>query len=393
MSKRCFFIHLAPVVVATFIAQVHSSGPAKAEETAGVIKVTQKTLGGQQTLCGKLLVEAQDGSLLLEDNQQVLHVIPGEDVTHREILDEPQELTPKELGQKIVAELPDGFTFLTTRHYLICYDTSPGYARWSAALLERLFSGFHAFWSQSGLDVIQPERPLIVIIFSDRKDYERAAKSEVGDASHSIVGYYNQLTNRITTYDITGSDSTNTKASQSSHSVGAKILKNPRASSLVATLVHEATHQLAFNAGLHIRLSPTPVWLSEGIATYFETPDLTNSRGWRSIGAINPPRLELVVQQFTPGLLMRLITEDKPFHTPEEALVAYAHAWAFVSFLATMKKDAFCSYISQFKSKSPLVEDSAADRLAGFKTAFGKTPDALEPELIRYINSLARRKR
>ena len=79
MSKRCFFIHLAPVV-AIFIAQVHSSGPAKAEDTTGVIKVTQKTLGGQQTLCGKLLVEAQDGSLLLEDNQQVLHVIPGEDV-------------------------------------------------------------------------------------------------------------------------------------------------------------------------------------------------------------------------------------------------------------------------------------------------------------------------
>ncbi|MEC7709730.1 MAG: hypothetical protein VX902_03045, partial [Planctomycetota bacterium] len=77
MSKSCFFIHLAPVVVATFISQVHSSGPALAEETACVIRITQKTLGGEQTLCGKLLVEAQDGSLLLEDNQQVLHVIPG----------------------------------------------------------------------------------------------------------------------------------------------------------------------------------------------------------------------------------------------------------------------------------------------------------------------------
>ena len=392
MSKRSFFIHLAPAV-AIFVAQVHLSGPALAKETTGVIKVTQKTHEGQQTLCGTLLVEAQDGSLLLEDSQQVLHVIPGERVTHRQFLDETQELTPKELGRQIVAELPDGFTFLTTRHYLICYDTSPGYARWSAALLERLFGGFHAFWSQTGLQVSQPERPLIVIIFSDRKDYERAAKSVVGEASDSIVGYYNQLTNRITTYDITGSDSTNTKASKSSHSVGAKILKNTRASSLVATLVHEATHQLAFNAGLHIRLSPTPVWLSEGIATYFETPDLTNSRGWRSIGAINPPRLELVVQQFTPGLLTRLITEDKPFHNPEEALVAYAHAWAFVSFLITMKKEAFCSYIAHFKSKAPLTEDSAANRLDDFKTAFGNAPDALEPELIRYINSLVRRNR
>ncbi|MEO2040798.1 MAG: DUF1570 domain-containing protein [Pirellulales bacterium] len=394
MGKRCFFICLAPVLIAQFAAPLHSSAPAVKEENYSIIKVILQTSeGDHQTLRGKLLVEAQDGSLLLEDNQQLLHVIPGETVTHREILDEKHLLTPKELGQEIVAQLPAGFTFLTTRHYVICYDTSLGYARWSAALLERLFSGFHAFWSQAGLDVSQPEQPLVVIIFSSRNDYERAAKKEVGDASHSIVGYYNQLTNRITTYDITGSDSTDTTQSQSSHLVGVELLRNPRASSLIATLVHEATHQLAFNAGLHVRLSPTPVWLSEGIATYFETPDLTNSRGWRSIGSINTTRLELVVQQFTPGLISRFIAGDKPFHNPDEALVAYAHAWAFVSFLATMKKDAFCSYIAHFKTKKPLEEDSVADRMAEFKTAFGVTPDAMEPELIQYINSLTQRKR
>ena len=394
MGKRYFFLCIAPVLAAVFAAQVHSSPPELEVETASTIKVTQQTAeGAQRILRGKLVVEAQDGSLLVEDNQQLLHVVPGKSVIHREILNDEYLLTPKQLGQEIVAELPAGFTFLTTRHYVICYDTSLGYARWSAALLERLFSGFHAFWSQAGLDISQPEQPLIVIIFSNRNDYTHAAKKEVGDASHSIVGYYNQLTNRITTYDITESDSTDTTASQSSHSVGAKILQNPRASSLIATLVHEATHQLAFNAGLHVRLSPTPVWLSEGIATYFETPDLTNSRGWRSIGAINPPRLDLVVQQFTPGLISRFIADDKPFHDPEEALVAYAHAWAFVSFLATMKKDAFCSYIAHFERKPPLAKDSAATRMAEFKTAFGLTPDSLEPELIQYINSRARRKR
>ena len=394
MGKRCLSLCLAPALSALFAVQLLSSPPVMKEENNSILKVIHQTSeGDHQTLRGKLLVEAQDGSLLLEDNKQLLHVIPGEAVTNREILDEEYLLTPKELGQEIVAELPAGFTFLTTRHYVICYDTSLGYARWSAALLERLFSGFHAFWSQAGLDVSQPKQPLIVIIFSNRNDYERAAKKEVGDASHSIVGYYNQLTNRITTYDITGSDSTDTTPSQSSHSVGIEILRNPRASSLIATLVHEATHQLAFNAGLHVRLSPTPVWLSEGIATYFETPDLTNSRGWQSIGAINTTRLELVVQQFTPGLISRFIADDKPFHDLDEALVAYAHAWVFVSFLATMKKDAFCSYVAHFDTKEPLGKDSAADRMAEFKNAFGVTPDALELELIQYIHSLARRKR
>ena len=68
MSKRCFFIHLAPVVV--FLGRFIRQGPAMAEETAGVIRIL-KRLGGEQTLCGKLLVEAKD-DVLLEDNQQVL---------------------------------------------------------------------------------------------------------------------------------------------------------------------------------------------------------------------------------------------------------------------------------------------------------------------------------
>ena len=140
MGKRCFSPCLALALSALFAAQLLSSPPITKEENNSIVKIIHQTSeGDHQTLRGKLLVEAQDGSLLLEDNKQLLHVIPGGTVTHREICDNEYLLTPKELGQEIVAELPAGFTFLTTRHYVICYDTSLGYARWSAALLERLF--------------------------------------------------------------------------------------------------------------------------------------------------------------------------------------------------------------------------------------------------------------
>src|SRR5690606_26419230 len=36
------------------------------------------------------------------------------------------------------------------------------------------------------------------------------------------------------------------------------------------TLIHEATHQLAFNLGLHSRLGETPRWVVEGLAMLFE---------------------------------------------------------------------------------------------------------------------------
>ena len=70
---------------------------------------------------------------------------------------------------------------------------------------------------------------------------------------------------------------------------------------MVATIIHEATHQLAFNRGLQARFADVPLWVSEGIALYFETPDLRNSRGWQTVGAVNRVRLDRFRQYLTTG--------------------------------------------------------------------------------------------
>ena len=100
MGKHCFFLYGFTVLVAVFAAQVRSSPPEMDQETTSTIEVTQQTAEGtQQTLRGELVLEAQDGSLLVEDNQQLLHVVPGESITHREIFNDEYLLTPKQLGQ------------------------------------------------------------------------------------------------------------------------------------------------------------------------------------------------------------------------------------------------------------------------------------------------------
>src|SRR4029078_11637531 len=65
------------------------------------------------------------------------------------------------------------------------------------------------------------------------------------------------------------------------------ILSQPGAERTVATIIHEATHQLAYNSGLEARFADNPFWVSEGIALYFETPDLQSSKGWKKIGGVN----------------------------------------------------------------------------------------------------------
>ena len=71
----------------------------------------------------------------------------------------------------------------------------------------------------------------------------------------------------------------------------ARTLSQPEAAKTVATIVHEATHQIAFICGLHRRYADIPLWVSEGVAVYFETPDLGSSKGWSTIGAVNRARL------------------------------------------------------------------------------------------------------
>ena len=356
------------------------------------VTVTATTTAGEhQALTGNILVKARDGSLLLETAVQKLHLLSGDTILSQQPVKQLKLPTPRDLGKQVLADLPGRFSLLTTRHYVICYDTSVGYARWTAALFERLYSGFHTFWKQQGIDLKPLQHPLVVIIFSDRQSYMAAAGKDVGEASHSVIGYYNQLNNRVTTFDLTGSDSLRASNTSSAGRAGTEILASPEAAGLVATLIHEATHQLAFNAGLHQRLAPIPVWVSEGIATYFETPDLGSSRGWHSIGSVNRPRLDLIRHRFSPGLLTRMITSDKPFRDPDEALIAYAHAWAVVSMLAKTRRVEFSNYLRSLATKCPLSSDSSSARLAEFQAAFGESPDALEKPLIRYLGGLPTR--
>ena len=79
----------------------------------------------------------------------------------------------------------------------------------------------------------------------------------------------------------------------------------------MATIIHEATHQLAFNCGMQNRYADIPLWLSEGIAIYFETPDLRNKRGWRSIGSVNRVRLA----EFRRYLRSRPSDSSEPWST------------------------------------------------------------------------------
>lgn len=341
---------------------------------------------------GEVVVEAADGGLLIEHDDGRYELVQPDRIASRSAAPTVDPEPPEQLGRRILARLPPGFELLVTKHYLICYATSRDYARWCGSVFERLHDAFGNYWRRAGLEVEDPRRPLVVVIFGDRRAYEAHAAHTLGDAAGRVAGYYDMLTNRITTYDLTGSEALASAGGGGAGGTGLAVLASPAAAGLVATLVHEATHQLAFNGGLHRRLAPVPLWVSEGLATYFETPDLRHARGWNGIGEVNMPRLERFLQGHRPGTLAALVRDDAQLRTPETALDGYATAWAVTHHLLESRRDDYLAYLRLLAAKRPLDDDSPEARFRDFRDAFGD-PAEVERQAFKAAARLATQRR
>ena len=340
----------------------------------------------QRRVVGEVLVEAQDGGLLLRARNQVMWAIQPDEILSRLESNEPlPPLTGAELASSVLQELPPGFRVHTTAHYVICYNTTRAYAEWCGALYERLHRAFMNYWTRKGLK-LQDTPPLIACVFQSRKSYEDYGREELGKASGSIIGYYSYKTNRIATYDLTSADSLRPSGRVRSAAHVNQLLR--RAERTVATIIHEATHQLAFNCGLHQRFADIPLWLSEGMAIYFETPDLRSNKGWRTIGKVNRVRLgqfRHYQKQRPPASLLSLLGSDERFRDTSLATGAYAESWAFCYFLIRNYPRQFVRYLEVLQAKAPLDDDTPQQRLDDFRNAFGVDPRELDADFLRQI--------
>jgi hypothetical protein len=341
---------------------------------------------------GKVIVEAQDGGLLAMDRAGVLWAITPEEKKSHEKDDVPFESYGKEaLGQQLLRELPAGFRLHSTAHYLVAYNTSPAYAQWCGALYERLYSAFTNYWSKRGFQLTEPTSPLIALVFDNKASYSAYSRAELGDATSVIFGYFSLASNRVIMYDLTGADALNAGLRGSSAEQINRVLSRPEAERTVATIVHEATHQLAFNCGLHQRYADIPLWLSEGVAIYFEAPDLKSARGWRGIGNVNHVRLA-EFRQYLPtrpaDSLKTLLGTDERFRNPRVASQAYAEAWALTYFLLRKYPEKYQSYLRHLAEKKPLLFDTADERLAEFQELFGKPLAELDAEFVRFTTTM-----
>jgi hypothetical protein len=357
-----------------------------------VDRVIVKKGDGMSTIEGRTVVTAQDGGLLiLTPDGQLVPVQPKE-IAQRASDDRPFEpLTADQFKTRLLAELPKGFDVHKTAHYLICYNTTRQYAEWCGSLFERLYLAFSNYWTLRGFTLREPTFPLVAVVFADRASYVEYSRPDLGDAADKIIGYYNLQTNRMTMYDLSGTEAANRAHSRrGSPAQISKMLARPEAEGNVATIVHEATHQIAYNCGLHARLSDCPLWFSEGIAIFFETPDLASRKGWSNIGGVNRPRLTHFLSYLRsrpPDSLETLIANDKRFRDTSHSLDAYAEAWSLTYFLIRQKPKQYVEYLRRLSQKKPLLWDTPETRLQEFTAVFGDLKK-LDAEFVRYMSKV-----
>ena len=340
---------------------------------------------------GQILGESPEGGMLFEGRDRQLWVIQAKEVRKRSTNESSTYVpfTKAELKLKLLRELPKGFKTYDTAHFLIAYNTSKAYAQWCGALYERLYRAFYNYWKKRGFK-LDRSGLLIAVVFKDRVSFERYAREELGDAAKSVIGYYSLKTNRITSYDLTGVGGANARNTTNQRQINA-LLRRPDAERTVATVIHEATHQLAFNSNLQTRYADIPVWLSEGLAIYFETPDLGSRKGWRTIGAVNKVRYQHMMQYLPhrpENSLESLLVNDNRFRQTETAQDAYGEAWALCYFLLNRYPKQFNNYLDLMNKKERLGDDEPEQRLADFRSAFGDDLKLLDNKFKRFITPL-----
>jgi Protein of unknown function (DUF1570) len=353
---------------------------------ADLAQQVQQKQPAERKVAGRVLIEAQDGGLLVLGQDGRIWTVSPEFLVSRRATEAPfTPLSSQALAAQLRGELGAQYEVTVTKHYVIASRAGKAYTRWCGALFERLFTSFHTFWKKRGVALREPEFPLVAIILADEQQFAGFAQADAGLNASDAKGYFSIPTNRMVLYDLTAGAGPNVDISQ----------RLAAAPFNIATVIHEATHQIAFNSGMHVRLADNPLWLTEGMAMYFETPDLHSRTGWKTVGAVNGLRLgqfgAYAAARRGADSLETLLKSDARFTNAETMTDAYSEAWALSYFLIRTRKEAYHKYLEQLADKPPLVFDDPEKRLAEFRAAFGDDLKKLDAEMLAYIRRLKRK--
>jgi hypothetical protein len=320
-----------------------------------------------QFLEGTPLVSNKQEVVLLSRDGKLWTFHPEDAKDFRKASNTFRGYSAAEMRERLSAELGRGFEVTHTGHYLVAVPRGSK-ADW-APRFEEMYRQFVHYFSIRGLAPREPEFPLVAIVFPTQEAFQRYARAEGSPFGPNYLGYYSGRSNRVALYD--------------QQTTGGNWSDN------ADTIIHEVTHQTAYNTGVHRRFADVPRWLVEGLGTMFEARGVWNSRSYSKLqDRVNVGRLrdfQSSVARRKPGLTAELISSDRMFET--DMIGAYAEAWAFSFYLSEKMPKKYCDYLSLTAKRPTFTDYPAGERVRDFTTIFGDLK-LLESQFLRFMAEL-----
>ncbi len=353
---------------------------------AGEPMLLRLHLDRDQTLAGKLLeMDSRQCRLMQPDGWMKmvsLKSIRRVERTQNRFRPEPAVTLRTRLQKQFGRE----YEVVTGRQYVVVAPV--GRARDYAALLDDVFAGFQNYFGTRGFRIASPEFPLIAIVFADAKAFADYCQQDGLRAVRGLRGYYSPHTNRVAIFDSEQSSVSQTASPESpNEDQFATVVGNLR-----DTLVHEATHQIGFNTGLHSRLGTNPRWVVEGLATVFEARGILDRSARHEIGnRVNRERLiwfrNYLSDRRPVNSLETFLKSDRPFQTA--TLDAYSEAWALSFYLIETRPVDYARYLQTLSEHAADSQDTPDQRLDDFREAFGQDLTLFEANYLRFMRRLS----
>ncbi|GAG39119.1 unnamed protein product, partial [marine sediment metagenome] len=211
---------------------------------------------------GKTLQYSNDSVEMLLRDGRYFEFKPSDARNYRKTSSRFRSYSAGEMRSRLANELGKQFSITGTGHYLVAHPR--GQKDLWANRFEDLYRDFVHYFSVRGLSLREPEFPMVAVVWKNKQDFQRNARRSGLDISDNVLGYYWPMTNRVHLFD-----------TSSGRGDRAGWKKN------AATIIHEVTHQTAYNTGVHTRFADTPTWVAEGLGTLFEAPGIHSPRDYR----------------------------------------------------------------------------------------------------------------
>lgn len=344
---------------------------------------------------GRVAAHNQDFCWLIERTGRLRHVKLPDVTSFKKVSSGFRGASMGELRDALIREYGRTFEVAGRGRYLVV--AKQGRARAYAEMLDGVYRSFHRYFSVRGFQVADPEFPLVAIVFPDRGAFLEYAKQDGFNASSLVRGYYITSTNRIALYDSSVDTAARDRESILERTPialsGFETVARKVDGGLRATVIHEATHQIGYNVGLHNRVGKDPAWIVEGLASVFEADGIRDREAASNRDVlkrvnrgryVHHKRMSQVPQY--QASLRKLIADDDLFK--QRPLEAYSLSWAFSFYLIETRPLEYTRLLKRIAARDPLKEYALKQRVADVEAAFGQDLGRLQTDFERFFKQM-----